>query len=324
LRGSQRARKLLYREPLQSANARGLIVRNPPTFIVFGASRSGTTGLYTYLKQHPDVFMSPHKETNFFAYEGRALDFAGPGGDWLNDSITRLEDYEAIFARAGAAKARGEASPLYLFEPGTAERIRRHAPDARLIAILRNPADQIYSHYLYARRQTLEPLDDFDAALDAEDSRLAANWQPMFRYARFPRYAEQLSRYRAVFPEEQMKIFLYEDFESRPGDVMRDIFTFIGVDEDFAPDFSYRPNAGGAPKNRALQDFVMKPNPLTALVARVVPMEARRRLRDAISNLNVKKEACPPRTRARLVASLRSEIDALETMLGRDLSSWKR
>lgn len=297
---------------------------NPPTFIVFGASRSGTTGLYTYLKQHPDVFMSPHKETNFFAYEGRVLNFQGPGGDWLNNSITRIEDYEAIFAKAGDAKARGEASPLYLFEPGTAERIRNHAPEARLVAILRSPADQIYSHYLYARRQTLEPLEDFEAALAAEDDRIAANWQPMFRYSRFPRYAEQLARFRAVFPADQIQIHLYEDFEARPEEVMQAIFRFIRVDDTFTPDFSYRPNAGGTPKNKAIQDFVMKPNPLTGLAARFIPMEARRRLRDAVSNLNVQKEACPPKVRARLIDSLRSDIDALEAMLGRDLSSWKR
>jgi hypothetical protein len=299
-------------------------LRNPPTFIVFGASRSGTTGLYTYLRQHPDVFMSPHKETNFFAYEGRALDFQGPGGDYVNNAITRLEDYEAIFAKAGAAHARGEASPLYLFEPGTAERIRHHAPDAKLIAILRHPAEQIYSHYLYARRQMLEPLEDFAAALKAEESRVAANWQPMFRYARFPRYAEQLSRYYAVFPAHQIRVFLYEDFESDPASVMRDIFGFIGVDPEFAPDFGYRPNAGGAPKNKALQDFVMKPNPVTGFVANFIPLEARRWLRDAVSNLNVEKEACPPAIRAQLIASLLDDIAALERMLGRDLSAWKK
>lgn len=267
--------------------------------------------------------MSPHKETNFFAYEGRRLDFQGPGGDYVNNSITRLEDYEAIFAKAGDARARGEASPLYLYEAGTAERIRRHAPEAKLIAILRHPAEQIYSHYLYARRQMLEPLEDFAAALAAEQSRVDANWQPMFHYARFPRYAEQLSRYYAAFPPQQIQIHLYEDFERDPAATMRGIFGFIDVDPDFAPDFGYRPNAGGAPKNRALQDFVMKPNKVTGFVANFIPLEARRWLRDAVSNLNVEKEACPPAIRARLIAGHIDDIVALERLLGRDLSAWK-
>ncbi|MCB2096308.1 MAG: sulfotransferase [Parvularculaceae bacterium] len=293
-----------------------------PTFIIFGASRSGTTGLYTYLRQHPDVFMSPLKETNFFAYEGRAMDCAGPGADYVNNSVTRFEDYAALFSKAGEAKARGEASPLYLYEKGTAERIRRRLPDVKLIAILRNPVDQAYSHYLYARRQMLEPHADFSAALDAEQERVEARWQPMFHYARFPRYAEQLKPYFDAFPRENIRIYLYEDLESDPARLLKDLFAFIGVDENFAPDIDYRPNAGGVPKNAALQDLVMKPNAASKILGAVLPFEVRRRIRDAISNWNVKRDECPPAARARLRAALGDDIAALGPMIGRDLSAW--
>jgi hypothetical protein len=296
-------------------------MRNAPTFIIFGASRSGTTGLYTYLKQHPEVFMSPAKETNFFAYEGRPPNCAGPGADYVNNSTTRLEEYEALFANAGAAKARGEASPLYLYEHGTAARIRAWLPDVKLIAILRNPVDQAYSHFLYARRQMLEPLEDFNAALDAEQSRVDAGWQPMFRYARFPRYAEQLAAYYAAFPREQIQIHLYEDFEENPLAVMKAIFRFIGVDETFEPDVDYRPNAGGAPRNKAFQDLIMKPTPLSGLFS-VLPTDLRRRVRDRLSGMNMTREECPPAARARLLAALSDEIRALGPMIGRDLSAW--
>ncbi len=293
-----------------------------PTFIIIGAARAGTTGLYTYLKQHPQVFMSPHKETNFFSYEGCALDYQGPGRDYVNNSITELADYQRIFAEAGGARARGEASPLYLYEPQTPERIKAHLPEAKLIAILRNPVEQVYSHFLYARRQMIEPLEDIAAALDAEEERVAARWQPVFHYARFPRYFEQLSRYRAAFPEEQLRVYLYEDFEADPLSVLSDIFAFIDVDPSFRPDVSYRPNAGGNPRNHALQSLVMEPSLATKAAAAVLPMEWRARIRDAISAWNMKREVCPPAVRARLLSQLRDDIESLQGLIGRDLSAW--
>ncbi len=293
-----------------------------PTFIIFGASRSGTTGLYAYLRQHPEIFMSPLKETNFFAFEGREMDCKGPGADYVNNSVTRLEDYAALFDKAGDAKARGEASPLYLYVEGTAARIRRRLPDVKLIAILRDPIEQAYSHYLYARRQMLEPLDDFCAALDEEQTRVDAGWQPMFHYARFPRYAEQLAPYFAAFPKEQMRIFLYEDFDAAPIRVLQEIFAFVGVDASFAPDVDYRPNAGGVPRNAALQDLVMKPSFASKFFAAALPFEMRRRIRDAISNWNVERDTCPPAARARLKAVLADDVARLGPMIGRDLSEW--
>ncbi|MEZ5921062.1 MAG: sulfotransferase [Parvularculaceae bacterium] len=293
-----------------------------PTFIIFGASRSGTTGLYTYLKQHPEIFMSPLKETNFFAYEGRLLDCRGPGAEYVNNSITRFEDYAALFHKAGDAKARGEASPLYLYVPGTAERIKARLPDVRLIAILRNPVEQAFSHYLYAKRQMLEPLDDFNAALDEEQARVNAGWQPMFHYARFPRFAEQLRPYFEAFDRRHINIYLYEDLQEEPAAVLKSIFQFVGVDDSFVPDINYRPNAGGVPRNARIQDFIMKPNIATGIAAAILPFEFRRRIRDSISNWNVKRDEIPPKARARLLRELADEIRILGPMIGRDLSGW--
>src|SRR5437867_4308222 len=119
-----------------------------PTFLVIGAARSGTTALYLYLRQHPNVFMSRDKETNFFAFEGEALDFRGPGAEFVNNSVVTLNAYLRLFADAPENAAIGEASPLYLYSLHAAERIHARLPDVRLIAILRNPIEQAYSHYL--------------------------------------------------------------------------------------------------------------------------------------------------------------------------------
>ncbi|OSP54414.1 hypothetical protein BV911_12485 [Pseudoruegeria sp. SK021] len=294
-----------------------------PEFLVIGAARAGTTAAYLYLRQHPDLFMSPAKEPNFFAFEGQTLICDGPGADYINNSCTDLVAYQALFSAAPDGAICGEASPLYLYAERAPERIAHHIPQAKLIAILRNPAEQAYSHYLYARRQMLEPLDDFGAAIGQEEARLAANWQPLFGYSRFPQYHAQLSRYYARFPAAQIKIVLYEDFEADPVAVMADLYRFIGVSDAVTPDVSYRPNAGGVPRNARFQNFLMQESAFTRAVAAVVPRETRRRIRDALVDRNMVKTApMPSEARALLAAAQRQDTVKLQDLIDRDLSAW--
>src|SRR5689334_12703065 len=122
-----------------------------PTFIVIGAGKTGTSSLYRYLMQHPDVFMSPIKEPLFFAFAGEHPKFAGPGDAELNRRlVTSLEEYQALFEKGAHHRARGEASSAYLYYPTAARRLRELAPDTKLILTLRCPADRAYSNFLHA------------------------------------------------------------------------------------------------------------------------------------------------------------------------------
>jgi hypothetical protein len=266
--------------------------------------------------------MSRYKETNFFAFEGQTLDFRGPGAEFVNNSIASLEAYQELFADAPCDAAVGEASPLYLFSPEAPARIRARLPNVRLIAILRNPVEQAYSHYLYARKEMIEPLADFLAALDAQRARSDAHWQPLFQYIDFARYNVQLRRYFEQFQRDQLRIFLYEDFDADPLAVTQDIFRFIGVDATFAPDVSLRPNPGGIPRIPLLQSVVMRPNVASRLVGAVVPQPVRRWVRDRIARANMKRVDMPAAARERLRDDLRADILGLQDLIGRDLSSW--
>ena len=213
---------------------------------------------------------------------------------------------------------------MYLQVEKTPERIAHHIPDAKLIAILRNPIDQALSHYLYAVKQRIEPLSDFTAALMAEEERLAQGWQPLFGYSRFPRYAEQLARYFKHFDRTQFLIRTYEDFLEAPQELISDITGFIGADTDFQPDLSRQPNAGGVPKNRLFQDFLMKPNPITGAIGLVVPQDLRWRIRDRLSRLNLKRDVGMPEAARKILRErLLPEIERLEKLIDRDLSAWK-
>lgn len=296
-----------------------------PDFLVIGAARAGTTALHSYLRQHPALFLPSVKEPNFFAYEGRSLNCQGPGADFINNSVTSREAYRALFAAAPEAAVCGEASPLYLYEPAAPGNIHRLVPGVRLIAVLRSPVEQAFSHFMYATKLRIETEESFEAALMLEEERLAKGWQPLFGYSRFPRYGEQLARYLALFPAEQVLVRTYEDFLADPARLMADIFRHIGVDPGFLPDTSQRLNAGGRPKSRLFQDFLMKPNPITGAIGRLVPKEARLRIRDRLASINMTREdTVPPRARRILLDRLSDDIRHLEKLLGKDFSAWLR
>jgi hypothetical protein len=118
-----------------------------PNFLLIGAPKAATTSLAQYLGQHPEVFMAVPKEPHFLAFDRAPPAYRGPGTDpdWFNIStITNPGHYRRLFAGAGGAKALGEASTAYLYLESTVEGIRRHVPDIRMIAVLRNPVDRAY------------------------------------------------------------------------------------------------------------------------------------------------------------------------------------
>src|SRR5918997_468574 len=134
-----------------------------PNFLIIGAMKSGTTALYYYLEQHPQIYMSPVKEPNFFCSGGQE--------GWESKSVTRIRAYQYLFKDVSDEKAIGEASHCYLYEPQAVARIQEHLPDAKLVAILRNPVDRAYSHFLHMVRNGTEPLTDFGQALEEEEIR---------------------------------------------------------------------------------------------------------------------------------------------------------
>ena len=296
-----------------------------PNFLVIGAAKSGTSALYRYLRQHPQIFLSARKESHFFAYEGRDPHTQGPG-DTIPNAITQLADYAALFASAGAQQTVGEVCPTYILFPHACERIRFHVPDARLIAILRRPADRAYSAYMHLVRDGREPIADFGKALDAEPERIAANWGPIWHYSDGGFYAEQLARYRASFAPEQLKIILYDDFQRWPIDVVQELCRFIGVDDAFVPDMSVRPNVSGQPKNRFLQRAMFslfnRPNPVRALARQMISEETRTRFTSSMRRRNLRKTGMESATRQRLNDLYRHDVERLEEMIGRDLSHW--
>ena len=295
-----------------------------PNFLIIGAMKSGTTALYQYLSQHPQVYMSSVKEPNFFAFEGEQLDFRAPfDREGINRvSITDLRAYHSLFEGVAEEKAIGEASHWYLYNPKAPGRIRHHVPDAKLIAVLRDPAERAYSDFMHFVRDGHEPFTDFARALQEEETRRRAGWA-MGHYVARGFYHAQLKRYYDAFDGDQIRVYLYEDLNADPAGVLQDVFRFLEVDKTFELDLTLRPNVSGVPKSKVLHSLLAERKRVKAVLKPLLPAWALRSL-IGLKNRNLVKPQMRPEVRRRLVQVYREDILALQDLIGRDLSRWLR
>jgi hypothetical protein len=290
-----------------------------PSFVIIGAAKAGTTALYWYLSDHPQVFMSPVKETNYFAFglgdDGKPL-YGDP--DLHRFPVQTSAAYEELFSGAGEALAVGEASPIYLECPQSAARIREALPTARIICGLREPVDRAYSDYLMflrTRGRRLDPDRDLTAASD---------WaRPDSHWMQISRYHEALSRYFDLFPREQIHVFLFEDLRADSLGCVRDIYRSVGVYPGFAPDLETPHNVGGMPSSRTLEK-VFTSGSVRKAVEPWIPQRAAdvaRRLRTK----NLKKAPpLPKELKAELSRHFRDDIGKTSELIRRNLDHWLR
>ena len=288
-----------------------------PSFVIIGAAKAGTTALYWYLAEHPQVFMSPVKETNFFAYglddEGNTL-YGDP--DLHRFPVRTSAAYGELFSGAGEALAIGEASPIYLECPQSAARIRETLPEARIICGLREPVDRAYSDYLMylrARGRRLDPARDLTASSD---------WaRPDSHWMQISKYHEALSRYFDRFPRERIHIFLFDDFRSDVLGCVRDLYRAIGVYPGFVPDLDTPHNIGGMPANRTLEKVFTSGSVKKALEPWIPRRAADMARRLRTRNLR-KAPPLPEGLKAELSLHFRDDIAMTSELIGRNLDHW--
>lgn len=296
-----------------------------PNFLIIGAAKSGTTALYRYLRQHPEIYMSNRKEPHHFSYTEETKKTNGPS-DYIWTAITDPEEYKMLFDEVEDEIAIGEASPTYIYVPGTAERIHNKIPEAKLIAILRNPIERAYSAYMHLIRDDRETVGTFMEALALEEERINNNWGPIYHYTKAGMYYEQLIRYHKVFPRENFMIIIYDDFKKQPSQVVQQIFRFLGVTASFVPDMSSKPNVSGVPKSQLLQ-YIMnlvfaKPNPIRSISRKLFPESTRWRFTSFLRNKNLNRQSIPDECRQLLMRTFNDDILKLQTLIGRDISFW--
>ena len=199
-----------------------------PDFLVIGAGRCGTTTVYSWLVEHPEICVRPEKrpEPSFFL---------------KSENYSRgLENYAKLFSGCNESQVAGEASTSYIYHPVVAPRIAKDLPSVKLIAMLRNPIDRAWSGYWHTRKHDLEPLS-FEKAIEAEPRRLAfpesQYWDEIRPHAYLDRsrYVQQLKRFQSYRDQGKLFVGLFEDLVDTPKSLASEIFRFLEVDSSFYP-----------------------------------------------------------------------------------------
>ena len=296
-----------------------------PNFYIAGGGRCGSTSLFAYCKAHPQIFMAQIKEPNFFSFGLGKVPFAGPNRESMySPAIKDLDTYEALFREAGGAVAVGEASINYLLHPEACAGIRALTPEARLLFVFRQPVERAWSSFQRSRHDGSEKEADFlKAWRDDERRRAAGHWSCIHRYKSL--YGRHLKVWFQTFPREQIKVVLFDDIKADPKAVMRDVYSYLGVDPGFEPDTSVVHNQSGEIANPLLRVFWNRTGRLRSLLIPLMPLKWRGRLFPFIArNQNVRrpKETLDPALKAELTEELRDDILTLQDLIGRDLAHW--
>ena len=284
-----------------------------PNFFVIGAAKSGTTTLHNYLNQHPEIYMSPLKEPEFFCHDGQC-----------HSPITNLEDYLALFQEVSDEIAIGESSAAYMgLSEVAAKNIQHYIPNAKLIAILREPADALYSNYLMMHGNQLNDGSSVQKICDGF-AHMVENKRSGLINHRY--YYQKLQPYLSRFGREQIKICLFEDLKTDPNGLLKEIFQFLGVDEKFVVDTSIHHNKGGVPKNKLLYDLTTNLASNQTLLRRLTPKGLHKPLQKAFSGLKnrnlAKSPQLTPEIRKQLIELYCEDILKLQVLISRDLSKW--
>lgn len=292
-----------------------------PNLFIVGAPKCGTTAMYHYLKQHPDIYFSEKKELHFFGTDLRS--------PWF---IRDIDAYLSMFASAENEKRIGEASVWYLYSKRSAAEIKAFCPSASIIIMLRNPVDMLYSQHSQFLYNGNEDITDFETALEAEEDRKqglrippSVNFVKGLYYLETAKYYEQVRRYIDIFGPDNVHIVIFDQFKCNTAKVYKETLHFLDVSVEFQPNFQVV-NPNKRLRNRGLHNFLHKPPQFVRLVGKtLLPHFARQILWKILYHLNVQYSPRPSmdlKLRRHLQAQFASDVEQLGKLIDRDLSNW--
>jgi len=294
--------------------------------------------LYRYLKQHPEIYMSPIKEPNYFAkdidvdlfredYKRKALIdtkkyFSKSKLEELHLAfITNFEDYLQLFRKVNDEKAIGECSNSHLYSRVAAKEIRKFIPDAKIIMILRNPIERAYSHYLMNLGDGLTSERDFVKEVLADFNKSYKGWGISHLYIELGLYYEQVKRYLELFPRQNVKIILYEDFKNYPEKMLKEIFEFLNVDKNYLPSLGQRYNVSAVPKYPKFNQIVKKVYiRLKNFIPKKIQISLKKKYREI--SFKKKKGLLSRKEKQFLLEYFKDDIEKLSKLIDKDLSIW--
>ncbi|MBP7398275.1 MAG: sulfotransferase [Chitinophagales bacterium] len=309
-----------------------------PTFLVVGAVKAGTTSLHEYLNQHPEIFMSPVKETNFFSDADMLFDkfnvdykqdidhnldkyLDGPMDKKIHIAHIRTwQQYQKLFRDVKEQKAIGEISNSYLYCPNTANAIHAQLPEAKIVMILRNPIDRLFSQYLMNLKLGKIITKDLLLEIQNDQDKKDKGWGVSHLYLEVGKYYPQVKNYFDIFSKNQVHVILYDDYKKDPAAVMQKLFAFIGVDANFSLDMSMKYNEAGLPRFGKLNYWLTQTG-IYGLSKKIFPDS----LKSRIKSLIYTKDNIPvisAEEKSWLVNYYKEDVEQLEKFLGVSLQHW--
>jgi hypothetical protein len=289
-----------------------------PNFFVVGAAKSGTTSIYSWLKQHPDVFVPQIKEPSFFVH--------GYG-------FSNWDDYLKIFENGQGRQAIGDTSASYLAAPEAPAWIRETLGNIKIVIVLRNPVKRALSLYTWMAMEGYEQYSTFEKALQAEELRYSDEhfywhnpeyfWD--YIYFRSGLYYVQVKRYFDIFGDKNVKIFLFEEIVNTPARVYLDLCNFLEISTDITPTFSHE-NSSILPRFVGLQYIVR--TKFDKAVRKVRPQRFQKYifpLKDRFFVWNKQigyKPQMLSETEKKLRQMYKGDVEKLSSLINRDLSEW--
>ncbi|MEL6812823.1 MAG: sulfotransferase domain-containing protein, partial [Bacteroidota bacterium] len=270
---------------------------------------SGTTSLFNYLEEHPEVFVPKIKEPHFFSHPEVASTY------YKTTLIGTMAAYESLYEKAASFKAVGDLSSSYLFNPRSAGRIWDYNPKAKIVMILRNPVERAVSHYLMDRNLGLIQKPLRDVMEKPEENRVFYE-----QYVELGHYEAQIKRYLDCFKRDRILILLSDElFEDTPNTLTK-LFHFLGVDKSFMPDLNKRYNQFKEPRfpfiNRLKNSRGVK------RIFDSLPGGFKKIVTRAAFDTQVDKPLLEEE-RSLLLEMYKTELEGLEALIEKDLSSWK-
>lgn len=289
-----------------------------PNFFIVGASRSGTTSLANYLGQHPEIYIPPVKEPCYFISDYGLKDH---------------DKYMSLFRKAGNAKAIGEASTAYLFDPEAALAIHKEFPESRIIIILRNPVVMAFSLWRYMTVNGSESKSFEEAVTDEErdyrkteqfkKSCAGWSWWANYLYIERALYFNQVEKYINIFGREQVRVYIFENHMHSPTKLCQDIFNILGVDTTFVPEIEVL-NESGELRFPIIKKLIGLVYPIANPF---IPLKLRIKLNQLfIQPMMTKtggKASIDPAMRKALETIFRDDVAKLESLLGHEIREWR-
>jgi hypothetical protein len=300
-----------------------------PDALLIGAPKAGTSALHAALARHPQIFASRPKEPKYYLCgDAPPPAYCGPGDAHSQQEwVWRRSDYLRLFAGAPADALRIESTPFYLYSPDARRRIADDLPDAKLVAVVRDPIDRAYSNWMHLRADGLEPEGDFVRACEQEESRIDRGWAPFWHYRRMGRYGQQLADLFDHVGRERVLVLRYRQLVSEPVDTLNRVCRFLGLEQnqiEAVPPDNSRPFVEDGWRSGLLGGAIRLGATAGSLARPELWRTASRPLISALQRGGAaQRPKLTPEQRQLLLEPCLDDITLLETVIGESFEDWR-